>query len=337
MTTLKVNNYMQNRHPLVSILVPVYGVEKYIERCVRSLFEQTYDNIDYVFVDDCTPDNSISVLEQVLKDYPNRKDTVRIIRHDKNKGLAGARNTAVATAKGEYLMHVDSDDWIETNAVQLCLEKINNCDADIVYFDGVLHKPNFTLPIKHNNFMAITKDETCRILARKEPVSIWGALIKATLYRNNKISLKEGLNNGEDYDITPKLCYNARTITYLSKTLYHYNFLNEDSYSHVFSQKKWEQTWQVIEDLQKYFSDKGQEYLNALTAGTGDVLSRILIDIGKYDGGKEYFDTIHQRVKGLNMKYVNNQILYRLALYIPNYRILQGYCKLSSLLKKRIK
>lgn len=328
---------MQNTQPVVSILVPIYGVEKYIARCVESLFGQTYDNIDYVFVDDCTPDNSITVLKNVLSNYPNRKDSVRIIRHKKNQGLAVARNTAVAVAKGEFLMHVDSDDWIELNTVELCVKKMIETNSDIVYFDGLLHKPNLTLSIRHNHFTTEIKDETCRILARKESVSIWGALIRTALYINNKIVLKEGLNNGEDYDITPKLCYNASSITYLPESLYHYNFLNEDSYSHVFSQNKWEQTWHVIEDLQQYFSDKGQEYINALTSGTGAVLSRVLIDIGKYNGGKEYFNTIRQRVRSINMKYVNNHILYRIALYIPNYRLLQVYCKLSSCLKKRIK
>ena len=115
---------MQNTQPVVSILVPIYGVEKYIARCVESLFGQTYDNIDYVFVDDCTPDNSITVLKNVLSNYPNRKDSVRIIRHKKNQGLAVTRNTAVAVAKGEFLMHVDSDDWIELNTVELCVKKM---------------------------------------------------------------------------------------------------------------------------------------------------------------------------------------------------------------------
>ena len=100
----------------VSILVPVYGVEKYIERCARSIFEQTYHNLDIVFVDDCTPDKSIEILKRVLEEYPGRKAQTRIIRHAYNRGLSAARNTAVAAATGTFLTHVDSDDWIELNA-----------------------------------------------------------------------------------------------------------------------------------------------------------------------------------------------------------------------------
>ena len=79
---------MENKK--VSILVPVYGVEKYIERCVRSLFEQTYENIEYVFVDDCTKDKSIEILNSVLAEYPNRKKQAKILHHDKNRGLSHA-------------------------------------------------------------------------------------------------------------------------------------------------------------------------------------------------------------------------------------------------------
>jgi glycosyltransferase involved in cell wall biosynthesis len=89
----------------VSILVPVYGVENYIERCARSLFEQTYENIEFVFVDDCSPDNSIQELEKIIKNYPNRKGQIKIIHHEKNIGLSGARHTAINNATGDFVIH----------------------------------------------------------------------------------------------------------------------------------------------------------------------------------------------------------------------------------------
>ena len=78
--------------PLISILIPVYNVEKFIERCARSVFEQTYENLEYVFVDDCSPDKSIQILERVLAEYPKREKQTKIIHHDKNRGVAAARN-----------------------------------------------------------------------------------------------------------------------------------------------------------------------------------------------------------------------------------------------------
>lgn len=117
---------------LVSILVPVYGVEKYIERCARSLFEQTYESLEYIFVDDCSPDDSIAILKRVMEDYPERKDQVRIIQHDHNRGLAAARNTALDAATSPFISHVDSDDYLSLDAIQLLVNKQVETDADIV-------------------------------------------------------------------------------------------------------------------------------------------------------------------------------------------------------------
>ena len=118
----------------VSILVPVYGVEKYIERCARSLFEQTYDNIEYIFVDDCTKDRSIEILQKVLEDYPNRKNQVKILHHEKNRGLSAARNTALDASTGDYLMHVDSDDYLRKDAVLLLAKKITTASSQVIIF-----------------------------------------------------------------------------------------------------------------------------------------------------------------------------------------------------------
>ena len=88
----------------VSVCVPVYGVEKYIERCARSLFEQTMkEGIEFIFVDDCTPDRSMEILERVREEYPERTRQVKIVRHPENQGLTGARNTALKEAEGEFL------------------------------------------------------------------------------------------------------------------------------------------------------------------------------------------------------------------------------------------
>lgn len=107
--------------PLVSILIPVYNVEAYIERCARSAFEQSYQNLEFIFVDDATPDASIQVLQRVIADYPDRCDSIKILHHERNRGLAAARNTAIAACHGDFVMHVDSDDWLEPEAAELLI------------------------------------------------------------------------------------------------------------------------------------------------------------------------------------------------------------------------
>ena len=104
---------MARNNTKVSILVPIYGVEKYIERCARLLFEQTYENIEYVFVNDCTKDRSLDILKNVIEQYVLRKPHITIVDNERNLGLAGTRNVAMARATGDFVIHVDSDDYIE--------------------------------------------------------------------------------------------------------------------------------------------------------------------------------------------------------------------------------
>lgn len=101
----------------VSILVPIYNGEKYIERSARSFFEQSYTDLNYIFVNDCSTDKSVEILLRVLDDYPKRKPSVRIVNHSVNRGLAAVRNTAVNLCSSEFLIHADSDDWMERTCV----------------------------------------------------------------------------------------------------------------------------------------------------------------------------------------------------------------------------
>ena len=102
----------------VSVIVPVYKVEAFIEHCIRSLMEQTLREVEFVIVDDCSPDNSLSIARRVIKDYPEREGQVRLIRHEANKGLPAARNSGLAVATGEYVFHCDSDDFVEPEMLE---------------------------------------------------------------------------------------------------------------------------------------------------------------------------------------------------------------------------
>lgn len=123
------------------MIIPVYNVGKFIERCVRSLMEQTMDNVEYIFVDDASPDNSIQILQKVIADYPNRRDNVRILTHAENKGLPAARNTGLAVATGEYIFHCDSDDFVEKDLLSTLYETARNENADIVWSDYYISYP----------------------------------------------------------------------------------------------------------------------------------------------------------------------------------------------------
>lgn len=128
----------------VSVIIPIFKTEKFIERCVRSLMEQTLDSIEYIFVNDCTPDKSVEIIERVVEDYPHRKSFIKIISHEKNRGSASTRNTGLRAATGNYIIYCDSDDWIDTNAYELMYLKAIETNADIVVSDYYKDYPNFS-------------------------------------------------------------------------------------------------------------------------------------------------------------------------------------------------
>jgi glycosyltransferase involved in cell wall biosynthesis len=108
---------MENRKIFVSIIVPVYNVEKYITRCFDSIVNQIYLNIECIFIDDCSPDKSFNILKKLIAEYSGNI-SFHIERHDENKGLSEARNTGINNAAGEYLYFLDSDDEITKNCIQ---------------------------------------------------------------------------------------------------------------------------------------------------------------------------------------------------------------------------
>lgn len=219
---------------LVSILVPVYKVEKYIEKCAMSLFEQTYDNIEYVFVDDCSPDDSIALLKKLMERYPKRKDQVKIVKHEKNIGLANARITGINNCNGLYLLNVDSDDYVAKDMVEVMMEKALDSDSDMVVCD---FNYVFTNKVKRmNNVVENDRLEyIASLITRRSSVCVWGRLIKKSLYVANSVYPVPDLNYAEDYVVTPRLVYYAQNIVKVDRALYNYVQSNSISYTHNLS------------------------------------------------------------------------------------------------------
>lgn len=218
--------------PKVSILVPIYGVEKFIERCSRSLFEQTFEDIEYIFVNDCTPDKSISILESTIKDYPVRKDQIKIVHHSVNQGIAAVRNTCLDNANGEYTLFVDSDDWIEKNMVELMYNKAISENADIV-------ECNFYKSYEDQEICQDERHSKNHLTRIKNLISynvgtfLWKLLVKRLIYESHQIRLTPNVNVGEDYILSLKLYYYAQTVTSISAPLYHYVQYNKNNYSRL--------------------------------------------------------------------------------------------------------
>lgn len=102
--------------PSITVIIPMYKVSRFIEKCATSLMEQTLQDVEFLFIDDCSPDDSREKLERVLAAYPDRD--ARILAHEHNMGLPAARNTGLAEARGEWIFHCDGDDWVEADMLE---------------------------------------------------------------------------------------------------------------------------------------------------------------------------------------------------------------------------
>lgn len=206
----------------VSVIIPVYGVEKYIERCARSLFEQTLDDIEYLFIDDCSPDRSIDILKKLLEEYPQRKPQVIIHRMEQNSGQAKVREWGMKNAIGEYVIHCDSDDCVDTDMYRAMYQKARMCGADIVvcdYFlsDGFVHK------IKNGCFSEERHQMIKDMCTMRTSWALWNKLVRADLYHDDKLIYPKD-NMGEDMALTMQLILKTEKIAYISKPLYNYYY-----------------------------------------------------------------------------------------------------------------
>lgn len=309
----------------VSILVPIYNAEKYIRKCAKSLFEQTYNNIEYLFVDDASTDNSICELQHVLLEYPMRWKSVKIIRHEKNCGIAVTRNDLIKQTTGDYLMFVDSDDWISNNAVDLLISTAESNNSDIVIANWSIENNRVSkevcIPILNR------QDYIKAVLSRKITASLWAKLYRTDFYMSTGIRFSEHQDYGEDYMVIPQIVYKARRIHYLDHVIYYYRKSNPSSLTNNISPKHVTDLQNVLIVLDKFFLSlpDAASYDKALKIARMKTLVNLIKSAKKtiYDVilYSFQFDTI-DNYKLLNIK--DRILLFLLKKKL--YTLARGYC-----------
>lgn len=216
--------------PKVSVIIPVYGVEKYIERCARSLFEQTLDNIEFIFVNDCTPDRSIEILKTIIEEYQSRmeekKYSIRIDRMKKNSGLPAVRKYGVNNAIGNYIIFCDSDDWVDRTLYQRMYEQAICEDADIVVCDYV-ETDGIVFKNKKIGLLSCEKEKCIKdMMYLRTSWGVWNKMIKRKYF--NQITEFPKDYMGEDMALTLSLMAKIDKISYCPNSYYNY-FINPAS------------------------------------------------------------------------------------------------------------
>lgn len=248
----------------VSVIIPIYKVEAFIERCATTLMEQTLQEVEYIFVDDATPDNSIKILEDVIARFPNRKDYVRIIHHEENKGLPAARNTGLALATGEYIFHCDSDDYVEQDMLEKLYQQAEDTDADIVWCDWFLTFAENERYMKQPSFE--TQMEALKaMLSGGMKYNVWNKLVRRSLYTENDIQFPAGYGMGEDMTMM-MLFAHAQNVTYIPNAYYHYIKTNTNAFSQTYSDKHLVElkhnVQRIIDYMQNVYGEALEKELN---------------------------------------------------------------------------
>ena len=236
----------------VSVILPIYKVEPFIERCVCSLMEQTLQDVEFIFVDDASPDESVAMARRVVAAYDRK---VTFLAHAANKGLPAARNTGLESACGEFIYHCDSDDWLEKDMLEKMVRSAREHDSDFVYCDFFLSfaekerympQPSYT-----DKFEALQKGMLCGKLKH----NVWNKLIKRQLYIDNGIrSPQEHCKGGEDYMIV-KLLRMARKVSHVGEALYHYNRTNGNAITKKASERHFQDIKANADDVLAFLGE----------------------------------------------------------------------------------
>lgn len=214
----------------VSLIAPVYGVEKYIAQFAESVLEQTYQNIQFIFVNDGTKDRSIEILNELIEvKYSNLKSRILILNKE-NGGLPSARKAGLEVAEGDYILFADSDDWLELDAVEKVMAKADETDADIVYFDLVKEYGDRTSYKRERDYTVETKED---FIVNMFNYRSFGYTVtkcfKRKLYTDNVIYMPK-LGMHEDIYMMSQIIFYAESLVHLPEALYHYRKDNPDSF-----------------------------------------------------------------------------------------------------------
>ena len=245
-------------YALISIIIPIYNVEKYLNRCIESIVNQTYKNLEIILVDDGSPDNCPMMCDNWAK-----KDTRIIVIHKINGGLSDARNYGIEKSRGKYIAFVDSDDYIELHYIEYLYELLINNNADIACC-GHVNTVDDSVLFTENRFLnkteIYTSYEICKKLLTTFPVNLvtaWGKLYKRELVILNPFPIGRIC---EDEATTYKYYYLSKKIVVGNMNLYAY-FTNQNSIIHKAKNSINNDNFWAQEQRAYFFERKGEKQL----------------------------------------------------------------------------
>lgn len=300
--------------PLLTVVIPVYNVEKYLKRCVESVLVQEWHNFEILLIDDGSSDSS----PQICEDYVKAYDFISVI-HKENGGLSEARNTGISLAKGEYVYFPDSDDWLEPQTFKELAEVLESQEFDIVSFNREFVKgeedPIVSDPLVTQVFEG--KDAFVQMLKHSYITGFANDKIyKKSLFIDNNISFPKG-KYYEDLGTNYKLFLSAKNVFATNQKYYHYLIDNPDSITQSWNEQKFSDMFGFYKDI--FYSDFVRSQLNQEELHISQLyyvsgLTHILASLYKTKLDKNYGEITSEVKQELE----KNKITYSEVKSIPN-------------------
>lgn len=205
--------------PKISVIIPVYNISKYLDKCLWSVTSQTFQDIEIIVVNDGSTDNSLEIINQ----YAQKDNRIKVVTK-KNEGLAYARKTGLEHATADYIHHLDGDDYIELNCYELLYKKAIDTDADIAIMKFWFEDIDNQQQSESNGYkkeVLNNIDFLKHIWSTNNYFCVWQYLHKRSLYKNN-IVFDKNISVGEDAYLTTQLAYYSKKIIVLNTPLHHY-------------------------------------------------------------------------------------------------------------------
>lgn len=274
-------------NPLISVIVPVYNVEKYLNRCVDSILNQTFKQIEIILVDDGSTDNSSIICDEYYDRYKNIK-----VIHKENNRVAAARNDGIKIATGKYIALVDSDDWIEPNMLEEMYDKAEKFDTDITMCDlkkvGIESEYTVSQPIREGYYdRNMIEVELFPCLIMFENIELPPTISNCTCLFRRKFIIEHNLFYDEDVYYCEdsifgsKAMYNANGFYYMKNKYFYNYFCNPNSTTSTCNMKKWNSYLIVNERLKGYFKDNKFDFLRQIKINMLYFTLNFLGEIGK--------------------------------------------------------
>lgn len=308
--------------PNVSVIVPVYNVEKYLDKCLQSIINQTYKDIEIIIVNDGSTDSSLNICEK----YAEKHDNIILINKE-NGGLSDARNVGMQHASGDYYMFVDSDDFVSENIVKVLYNLCVKNDATIAICDPIHIKPNDAHSFESNSYYCVynSEDALIEMLYQKSfLVSAWAKLYKKSCFENTEFPVGMFF---EDSAVMYKIFDQADKIVYTKAKLYAYVHRDGSITTNEFSKKDLD-ILKICDEMENYFKNSSQAIRNAVIAYRVSAAFRLYLNIppGQYKKVKieckkiiddNYSNLINNKIIRKKMKYA--LIIYRYFHFIMKY------------------